>query len=628
VPPETNNTTVDSATWEYSVLSEIEQAVSALRLGHEFVSGQLLSVGWLRPHCRLVELTAIFDSVVQAAVSEVVAEYETAKTARFSELSADEACLRAAVFALERSAPMRQHATNGSGFWAHQKRVFTELMAGFITNGFAYYGGRPGEEDYFGDEAGYRHANEEAVHGLWWTAQYMVRREARVRIMRHVLADTDFLDSDLHADYTVFAPSDRRLPTVDLDNQIRAAMLLRGLIPGWVSDMDGGITSALYSWTDAVERAFVGVTTGIFVCSCDTVCGADDERATLHNGELICENCEQETETCGTCNDLFWRDDMSLDPGGEYICDGCRSEHLATCENCGEDYWWENGSCNHCGYGGEGNGEYGNLEVYSYSYKPEPRFHWVAEDGTIRSGWGPSETVSDGIFMGVELETNCSGYEPRRLGGNAIYDAAIMSEYNFIYAKSDCTVSGPEIVSHPATLDAHRVLWQTFPWRELRLDHGWSGWRGANAGCHIHIARTAFRSKSHMARFQMLFGGWRDELVKFCGRNCHNYGYHGDYMKRHAVDYARGVRVPPRGSAINYEPRQTIEVRMFRSSLQPTTLAAYLEFVHGLVVYAGQKRSSDILTGQVTPFGSFVKWMEENGNYTNAVARTAERIYS
>jgi hypothetical protein len=64
---------------------------------------------------------------------------------------------------------------------------------------------------------------------------------------------------------------------------------------------------------------------------------------------------------------------------------------------------------------------------------------------------------------------------------------------------------------------------------------------------------------------------------------------------------------------------------MFRSSLRPTTLAAYLELVHALVTYTGIKRSSDILSDNAADFFTFLTWMNDNGNYTNAVDRIAER---
>jgi len=368
---------------------------------------------------------------------------------------------------------------------------------------------------------------------------------------------------------------------------------------------------------------------GVFHCSnCGDI--GDTTSGMQVSGDWVCDGCSDQVSDCRTCHDTFWTDDMGLSPSGEPICTVCEDNYVANCGNCGEDYWVDDG-CSECG--GEydsgdsyDSGKYGHLELSSYSYKPEPRFHTL-KNGTVTTSWSPDST--ERIYMGVELELNCTGSRETYIsGGNAIADSALMADYGFLYAKSDCTVSGPEIVSHPATLDAHRTLWAMFPWRELAVEHRWSGWRGGNAGIHIHVDRKAFTNRAHMARFQMLFGGWKDQMIAFSGRNCSSYGYFGDSMQRDAISYALGHAYPARGSAINYLNRNTIEVRMFRSSLKPETLMAYLEFLHGLVTYSGEKRSYHFANENATEFDNFIGWMQQQNNYQLAVTRFSERISS
>lgn len=411
------------------------------------------------------------------------------------------------------------------------------------------------------------------------------------------------------------------------------ARFLRSLMPAERFNRNYSYHS--YAENQLVERSYqlsgfyAALTSGLALCECGAVDNEDDG---VHvHGNWVCGSCSGDTEDCSSCSTTFWREDLLTDPDEDYICEICHTENVGNCDDCGAEYWVERRHCDACGWrpydddGNGGSGEYGPMFVNYYSYKPEPRFHFMY-GGALRTAWSPAVHDEDRIFMGVELETNCpGGRSNRQRGGKAIYDAAIMQEHGFIYAKSDCTVSGPEIVSHPATLDAHRFLWKTFPFRELAVEHGWTGWRGGNAGIHIHIARTAFNGTSHIARFQMFFGGWRDEMISFCGRNDSSYGYHGSEMQGGAVSYAKRDRLPPRGSAINHEPQNTVEVRMFRSSLRPTTLAAYLELMHALVTYTGIKRSNNILSENAADFWEFLVWMENNGNYTHAVNRIAER---
>lgn len=416
------------------------------------------------------------------------------------------------------------------------------------------------------------------------------------------------------------------------------AVFLRSIIPlsafsYWTGGSGWGYAeSGLQERTYELNR-FFALTAGDFeLCSCGDV--GERNEGTDVNGTWVCGSCADDTSACSSCSETCWTEDMYRDPDDDMICGSCHEEAVFECDECGTESWRSRDVCQGCGRSGPdgggddcggSSGDYGPLHVNYYSYKPEARFHYM-EQGTLRTSWNPDTSDGDRIFMGVELETNCPGGRSSRSdGGAAIFDADIMREHGFIYAKSDCTVSGPEIVSHPATLDAHRFLWETFPFRPLAVQHGWTGWRGGNAGIHIHVARTAFNGTSHIARFQMFFGGWRDEMITFCGRNDAAYGHHGSAMQGRAISYAKRERYPARGSAINHEPRHTIEVRMFRSSLRPTTLAAYLELVHALVTYTGIKRSSDILSDNAADFFTFLTWMNDNGNYTNAVNRIAER---
>ena len=349
-------------------------------------------------------------------------------------------------------------------------------------------------------------------------------------------------------------------------------------------------------------------------------------------GEEWCGSCREEHAFyCDGCDGTFHVDQMNSGPGDNSVCDSCREQRTWLCDGCGERQWNDEncGNCYDSDYDSS-DGSYGPLRVNYYSFKPEPLF-FAMRGADLVSDYlaerSPSE--DDKIFFGMELETNIRSGGSAREGGEILYNSALVSGLGFIYAKSDCTVSGPELVTHPATLAAHRHLWDQFPFRELTQKR-WSGWAGANAGCHIHVDRRAFRNKAHLARFQLYFGSWRDELVNFGGRNCSSYGYHGQSMvgASRAVAYATQRQYPARGSAINYENRATIEVRMFRASLRQATVMAYLEFLHGLIHYSATHGSKHIMSDNGLAFSTFAEWLtnNSNGNYDNAVARITERV--
>ena len=364
------------------------------------------------------------------------------------------------------------------------------------------------------------------------------------------------------------------------------------------------------------------------------------DRMESFGGDCICESCSDDGFIfCDNCGDAVHVDDTGTTPSSEQYCRSCVSEHLRECANCGDFTWSEDDECVSCGYcNSDCDGTFGDLEVYSYSYKPTAEFFQLHADPSRVIGNFEGMAVlgssrhTDEPFFGVELELNCLGNQYDAVnGGNAIVSSDIYRA-GFLYAKSDCTVSGPEIVSHPATLAAHAVLWDSFPFQELAEQHSWSGWKGANAGIHIHISRKAFKNAAHLARFQYYFGEWGEELVKFAGRNCGSYGYHGPSMRgvSNAIRYAKAEQWPARGSAINYYNHRTIEVRIFRSSLRRETLAAYLEFLHGLVNYSRVMTANAMIHGKSSEFGTFYEWLkngERAETYSNAIARFDQRVY-
>lgn len=338
---------------------------------------------------------------------------------------------------------------------------------------------------------------------------------------------------------------------------------------------------------------------------------------------------------CSDCEEISHSDFTYNGPTG-LICESCANENYRNCFACEEFVYYEDTEflddeyyCSYCAerYREERSGDFGPLEVSCYSYKPSPNFHYVNHNKCVISSFSE---VRNEIFMGVELENHGGGnYENNVAGGNLLQESGLFGDrHDFLYAKSDCSVAGPEIVSHPATLEAHKKLWADFPFESL-VNNGWRAWANSSAGLHVHISREAFgkdelHRNSGLARFAMLFGGWEDELVSFGGRNV-DYARHGHEMKRNFVKCATGKILPSRNSAINYANLRTVEIRMFRASLKYSTLMAYLEFLDGLVRYTREISAYAIQKENAAEWNSFVSWLEKH-DYPFATNRIQERI--
>lgn len=292
----------------------------------------------------------------------------------------------------------------------------------------------------------------------------------------------------------------------------------------------------------------------------------------------ICSSCtETHTVVCSQCGELLWG---SENAGTEELplCSECRETYYTLCSRCGSLIRLSNAHyieddddsalcCDCYEHETEGNGC-----VHAYSYKPEPKFY----------GDGPRS-------FGVELEMDQGGkegYKAKRLLniGNA--------RQPFIYIKTDGSLdNGLEIVTHPCSLAFH--LHET-PWKALleeAVSLGYRGHQTTTAGLHIHVSRAAL---GHTPAIQedvigkILFfveKHW-DELLVFSRRTqaqlnrwAARYGY-SDHPRK-MMSSAKNSNIG-RYACVNLLNHDTIEFRIFRSTLRPDTLLACLELVDAI----------------------------------------------
>lgn len=373
--------------------------------------------------------------------------------------------------------------------------------------------------------------------------------------------------------------------------------------------------------------------------ACDTPIEPDD--SSVIDGNAYCDDC---TANCDRCEGTCARDDMRED-GNISLCEDCYEGHYITCEDCGmlthnDDYTcvvdtylcqgcYEDGEYHYCssadepahGYESDCSDCNGGSDEYlhNYSYKPDALFH------DSRTQWHRSPLPFTRYF-GVELETTPSRGnnrdEAQEFIGENISD-------DILYMKEDSSISsGFEIVTHPMTLQWAR---NNFPWEMLRTisNMGMRAWNDSNCGLHIHISRTAFRTHSHLAKFLLFVYRNESEMVKFTGRRSH-YADYSISERNNFVNNAKGSRYGERHSAVNCRNDATIELRVFRPSLQPATVQAYIEFCDALVVYASTITVEDCVKRDALTFGAFTKWLttHTDEDYSVLHARIQSRVYS
>lgn len=306
--------------------------------------------------------------------------------------------------------------------------------------------------------------------------------------------------------------------------------------------------------------------------------------------EYYCEDCiENDHVQCDRCGEWV-RDDEAYtvyiddDRTQESWCENCASWNTWTCEECGERYsddvdHDDNYICPCCEHRAQSSGDIklwrAPSGVRSYSFKPTPCFCFM-----------PDQSEDDGksIPLGFELEVD----KPNRDTDNNAMADFVNGTSGYTYVKRDGSLdSGMEIVSHPATLEYHMSKKDTWGdiFDQLLSDGGYTSHDAGTCGLHVHISLKALEDKNPNAVNNMLFimDHFWSKFVKFSRRTESQLDHwarrysrmHGDYedWKRQA----KGTR--DRYYALNLQNKYTVEIRMFRGTLNLDTFIATLQFV-------------------------------------------------
>lgn len=309
----------------------------------------------------------------------------------------------------------------------------------------------------------------------------------------------------------------------------------------------------------------------------------------------FCEPCNEDRSSCDyrRCDVTDWSDNMVWDEQDEaHYCDYHYRVVMSERDDDEESDYDDD-------YSGRG-------PIQNYSFRPAPLFRLIADDDTILSWNHARETspVRNQPYLGFELETNFRGEynEQRRLnqaGAQFLLDA---HEPNYLYIKEDGSISGFEIVSHPATVDAHKRLIKLDALRTLATEYKQSSWSsvgGTGAGLHVHISKNSFLKPSHIQRFQMFHDTNKAVIKKFAGRDSNRWATFERDQSTRMIDLSRGRQQYNRYSALNFQNSSTIELRYFRGSLEGTTLLGVLEFVHSVWKYTQVIHAKEISDGNI-----------------------------
>jgi hypothetical protein len=377
--------------------------------------------------------------------------------------------------------------------------------------------------------------------------------------------------------------------------------------------------------TDKVDDV---VLSSCSVCEYET---EEDNLVTTDYDGLVCDDCAQICNRCdaiGTTNDCYYIVDgdylwcETCADRRAYFCDSCeernscgtsyvtdRGEHW--CEGCLTDTYW----CDSCDeYNADGcdscQDDDGMRIIHDYSYRPDAIFHSTNKD--------------ERLFFGLEIEVE-AGHNL----SEASHYAYQLESLDLAYLKHDGSLNnGFEIVTHPMSHDFFKNeaqdLWLTL--EELRTNSQYrvKSWDTKTCGLHIHISRTGFSGGAHMHRFLNLVYSNPDFYSTLAGRTSDQWAKFTDIYRKDYKRDANGERLwsedngyevtttrqfkhklntdynSDRYSAVNTNNRETLEMRIFRGSVNGETIKAQIDLAHASVEYTRILTVQDIQQGALT----------------------------
>lgn len=363
------------------------------------------------------------------------------------------------------------------------------------------------------------------------------------------------------------------------------------------------------------------------VCSncyrtCDRCDYASDSSQEWYDveGYNWCQSCtDYHAYWCNGCSEystssMFYPEDRS----GAY-CENC-IEHAFYCDGC-DEYWFD--GCTNC------DREDDERVIHDYSYKPDPIFH--------------STEVDDKLFFGIEMETEAKrgNWDTRRVASEY---AQRLEPMELAYLKNDGSLNcGFEIVTHPMTHDFLKneadELWSTL--ENLRTNQDMMAWGTGTCGLHIHISRTGFTGGSHMHRFLQLIYKNEGQFSTLAGRDSSRWAKFDDVVIsvptgqdedgytvwKRAMSFVGKIeqgRSSDRYSAVNATNRDTLELRIFKGTINHNTVKAHIDLAHASVEYTRALNFRQVREGALD-FERFYDYvLENNALYPDLLARLSK----
>lgn len=334
------------------------------------------------------------------------------------------------------------------------------------------------------------------------------------------------------------------------------------------------------------------------VCeNCGELIWSDEAISNLY-GSLYCADC---CSTCSYCGSLIAPgDEAEFENSSNIYCRDCREDIGYCCSDCGRYYRWQDdgdyvGDTWYCYRCIEDHQVIRGYHDFKDNEEPlfmgdETTYGWMDSDESIKER-------KEKPFIGFELEVDSSSSVDRDGLAMKLYD--IFGDY--FHYENDCSLNnGWENISQPCSLKRHMSLMPKI--REafdMLKENGMRSHNTSTCGMHMHIDREYFgdSEETAIARLLYIFEKFKKELTIFSRRNevdqwCafrRHESSTGPWLKDAAKNLHYG-----RYYAVNLCNSNTIEIRLWRGTLNADTFAATLKFTARLAEICKKVRAVDL----------------------------------
>ena len=331
-----------------------------------------------------------------------------------------------------------------------------------------------------------------------------------------------------------------------------------------------------------------------FCNDCHDICGGCGDHGRYYeftDNENWCNECFNDNYFyCGNCNEIDNAGDGTwVEFRDEYWCESC-THNLYYCSHC---QTWEQEPCD-LNYESDDVERWNRQDyegIYSYNFKPDrPNFFL-----------GSADSDNQKLTFGFELEVESEG--ARFSDGLKIIRESLG---DFVYMKGDGSLNcGYEIVTYPFSFNYYQEAID-FGFLKQLQELGYRSWTPETCGFHIHIARAGFESAGHIWKFANLILQNPRAWQKLAGRSGSRWASYSE-TDNPVMKVLKCESEPMRYVAVNMTNPDTIEVRIFRGSLNETRIRSAIESIYCAMEYTRNLSVHDINQGGLK-FESFVNW--------------------